>query len=108
MRKKYEKKPCENQGERRLGRRLSRCQNIYGGDKAKAGISLQPTEEPILKQISSLQPVKDTTLDMWTCPEGIMAHGGTTQEQVYPEGLQPVGRTYTVAGTNMRRKERLR
>lgn len=103
VRKKCEKQPWEHQSQ---GTR-----KVRGAAGAEEEILLWIT----LEQVTTLQPAPWRTTHQSKClfPEGTVncwqslleqviltgtvAHGGHTLEQVYPEGLKPMERTYTGA-----------
>lgn len=82
---KLRNSPASNyQGERRRG----------GAPGAGAEIPLQPTDRTTEEQISTLQPLEDPMTKQGNVfPEGTVACRDPMLEQVYPEGLHPVGGT---------------
>jgi len=45
----------------------------------------------------ALQFMEDPTMSCWMIPDGIVSHGEPMLEQVFPEGLQPMGRNHARA-----------
>lgn len=69
-----------------------------GGEKELQVPEQGSPAETRLEQVSILQPWRSPRWSKWLYPEGTVAHGEPTLEQVYPGRLQPMERTLSGAG----------
>lgn len=49
-------------------------------------------------------PLQSLHWSIWIFPKGTVAHEEPMQEQIFPEGLQPMGRVHTTAGEQCERE----